>query len=52
MHLPNVIKEVGTFISEAMSRLFGVTDDAYPATGVQPYAGRSSRKRRRSHWNS
>jgi hypothetical protein len=49
MHFPAIINEVGIFIAEAMSRLFGLTDDAYPAAGLQPYGGEASRKKARSH---
>ncbi len=48
MHVPKIINEVGVFISGAMSRLFGLTDDAYPATGIQPYAGELPSKKQRS----
>jgi hypothetical protein len=27
------------FVSAAVSRIFGLTDDEYPSTGVQPYSG-------------
>jgi hypothetical protein len=27
------------YITEAAARIFGPTDDAYPATGVQPFSG-------------
>lgn len=27
------------YFSEAISRIFGPSDDAYPATGVQPFEG-------------
>jgi hypothetical protein len=27
------------FMASAMGRLFGVSDDDYPATGVQPFEG-------------
>jgi hypothetical protein len=39
MSLPKVIDDVILYISGAMSRIFGPTDDSYPATGVQPYEG-------------
>jgi hypothetical protein len=28
-----------SFFSGPISRIFGLTDDQYPATGVQPYSG-------------
>lgn len=27
------------FVSAAANRIFGLTDDEYPETGVQPYSG-------------
>ncbi len=33
---PNAIRQ---FMASAMSRLFGVNEDDYPATGVQPFEG-------------
>jgi hypothetical protein len=39
MSLPKVIDDVISYISGAMSRIFGPTDDSYPETGVQPYEG-------------
>jgi hypothetical protein len=27
------------FVSAAISRIFGLTDDEYPDTGIQPYSG-------------
>lgn len=34
-----VPQNVRQFMSSAMARLFGVNDDDYPATGVQPFEG-------------
>jgi hypothetical protein len=28
-----------TFFASPISRIFGLTDDQYPATGIQPYNG-------------
>ena len=50
MHFPTIVDEMGVFIAEAISRLFGLTDDAYPATGIQPYAGELPSKKQRSRW--
>ncbi len=38
------------YISEAAARIFGPNDDAYPATGVQPFSGEPFRKTRRADW--
>jgi hypothetical protein len=44
----NLLKEsclqVITYISEAVMRIFGIRDDDYPATGVQPFDGNSAKK--------
>jgi len=34
--IPNNMRK---FMSEAMVRIFGVSDDDYPATGIQPFEG-------------
>jgi hypothetical protein len=39
MSLPKVFDDMIRYISGAMSRVFGLNDDAYPATGIQPYGG-------------
>ncbi|MBE9029607.1 isochorismate synthase [filamentous cyanobacterium LEGE 11480] len=28
-----------SFISDGISRIFSLTNDEYPATGIQPYSG-------------
>jgi hypothetical protein len=35
----NGIAQVITYISGAVSRIFGPRDDNYPETGVQPFEG-------------
>jgi hypothetical protein len=44
MTVPKVIDEMLQYLSGAMSRIFGPSDDAYPNTGVQPYDGESRKK--------
>jgi len=39
MSVPKVISDVIQYVSEAVSRIFGLNDDAYPNTGVQPFEG-------------
>lgn len=34
------------FVSEAVARIFGPTDDQYPPTGVQPFEGEPARQKR------
>ncbi|MEM1368050.1 MAG: hypothetical protein AAGG02_08510 [Cyanobacteria bacterium P01_H01_bin.15] len=35
----HAFEQVMTFLSEAISRIFGPNQDDFPATGVQPYSG-------------
>ena len=44
MTMPKVIDDLIQFFSEAVSRIFGPTDDQYPNTGVQPFEGDPNRK--------
>jgi len=48
MSLFRVIKDVIGYLSGAIVRIFGLNDDAYPETGVQPYQGEPSHKKRPS----
>ncbi len=38
------------YISEAVVRIFGPNDDAYPNIGVQPFSGEPFRKPKRADW--
>lgn len=44
----NLLKEsclqVITYISGGVTRIFGIRDDNYPATGVQPFDGDAAKK--------
>ncbi len=44
MQLPKVFDRTIRYISEAVSRIFSPTDDSYPAVGIQPFEGESSKK--------
>ena len=39
MQMPRFFANAVSYVSEAMSRIFGLDDDNYPATGVQPFTG-------------
>jgi hypothetical protein len=39
MDIPKVFQDVINYFSEAISRIFGLNDDAYPNIGVQPFEG-------------
>ncbi|MEB3337977.1 MAG: hypothetical protein VKJ46_10970 [Leptolyngbyaceae bacterium] len=44
--------QVVQYLSDAIARIFTPTNDTYPATGVQPFAGEVSKRSRasRSDW--
>jgi hypothetical protein len=37
--LKNWFVAVVSFVADGITRIFGLTDDQYPATGIQPYSG-------------
>ncbi|MEM9908562.1 MAG: hypothetical protein AAF921_26480 [Cyanobacteria bacterium P01_D01_bin.44] len=39
MKMTGWLNNILNYLSEAVSRIFGPDDDAYPNTGVQPYEG-------------
>lgn len=39
MKVLNMVNDVIQYLSEAIARIFGPRDDAYPETGVQPFSG-------------
>ncbi len=41
---------VFTYLAEAAYRIFSPHDDAYPATGLQPYAGTPYSKQAKKDW--
>ncbi len=50
MSLLRVIKDVIGYVSGALTRIFGLNDDSYPETGVQPYEGETSNKKQSEDW--
>jgi hypothetical protein len=50
MKVHRVFDDVVQFVSGAMSRIFGVTDDEYPKTGVQPFDGELPNKKKSTDW--
>jgi hypothetical protein len=50
MTISRIMNSMLQYISEAMWRIFGPSDDAYPAIGVQPFAGESFKQRRGADW--
>lgn len=39
MKVLGMVNDVIQYLSEAIARIFGPRDDAYPETGVQPFSG-------------
>lgn len=39
MRITKAFTSVITYVSDAASRIFGLNDDNYPATGTQPFNG-------------
>ena len=50
MGISRMIDGIVQYISEAATRLFSPSDDAYPATGVQPFTGEPYKQRRGADW--
>ncbi|MBD2327544.1 hypothetical protein [Alkalinema sp. FACHB-956] len=50
MGISKMFANVISFMSDALSRVFGLNDDDYPATGVQPYSGDSNDDSHASNW--
>jgi hypothetical protein len=50
MGISNWLRSMTQYISEAVARIFGPDDDAYPRTGVQPFEGEPSNGRRGADW--
>lgn len=44
MSIPKVIDDVIQYVSGAVSRIFSVSDDKYPNTGVQPFDGEFNKR--------
>jgi hypothetical protein len=49
MNISQQFKNLLSYVSGAMSRIFGVSDDEYPATGVQPFSGDPPDRRHEGH---
>ncbi|MFM7447424.1 MAG: hypothetical protein ACKO24_02355 [Leptolyngbyaceae cyanobacterium] len=47
MKVPKFLDDAIQYVSGAMSRIFGPTDDQYPETGVTPFEGDPNRKHSR-----
>jgi hypothetical protein len=47
MNLSKMFRDTVGFFSDAVSRVFGLDDDNYPPTGVQPFTGDVADKKHR-----
>jgi hypothetical protein len=50
MGIYKLFNSVTQYISEAVVRIFGPSDDAYPSTGVQPFSGEPLHQNKRADW--
>ena len=50
MGISRMIDNSVKYIIEAMTRIFGPSDDAYPIIGVQPFAGDLHKQDRDEDW--
>lgn len=50
MSIYRILDSMTRYISEAVTRIFGPSDDAYPATGVQPFTGEPCKPQRHADW--
>lgn len=50
MSVPQVVDGVIRYVSEAVARIFGLNDDSYPNTGVQPFEGDPYNKTNSQDW--
>jgi hypothetical protein len=50
MGIYKLLDSIAQYLSEAVVRIFSPTDDAYPASGVQPFSGQPFNKNKRANW--
>ncbi|MBD2776818.1 hypothetical protein [Iningainema tapete] len=50
MAISRMIAKITQYISEAVIRIFGPNDDAYPMIGVQPFTGEPYKQRVADSW--
>lgn len=50
MGIYKLLESISQYISEAVVRIFGPSDDAYPETGVQPFTGEPFHRTKRTDW--
>ena len=50
MFISKIFSSTAQYISEAVMRIFGPNDDAYPNSGVQPFTGDIYKERTADSW--
>jgi hypothetical protein len=50
MSFSKMFANMTQYISEAVARIFGPTDDEYPNTGVQPFEGEPYKEKPGADW--
>ncbi|MBV8885916.1 MAG: hypothetical protein JO235_18240 [Chroococcidiopsidaceae cyanobacterium CP_BM_RX_35] len=50
MGIYKMFDSIAQYISEAVTRIFGPRDDAYPVIGVQPFDGDPSKQQQDKDW--
>lgn len=50
MSIPKFIENAIQYVSEAVTRIFGPSDDAYPNIGVQPFDGEPNKHEKTTDW--
>ena len=50
MGIYKIFDGITQYLSEAVTRIFGPRDDAYPAVGVQPFAGDPFKQQQGRDW--
>lgn len=47
MSLTKRLEQIIEYVSDAVIKIFSPSDDEYPATGVQPFEGKISKRKNR-----
>lgn len=50
MNIMKWFESLNNYFSEAIARIFGPNDDAYPSIGVQPFSGDPAPKAKQAEW--
>lgn len=50
MYISRMLSNMVQYISGAVMRIFGPSDDSYPVSGVQPFSGEIYRRRTVDNW--